>query len=169
LCFKPKKSKGKRYDHRGFNGFGIHRNGTKYDEQGYDYNGYDRDGYNRHGYNHVGKTRLGHYNRFYDTTSSEEEGFLPLNTHPIALTNHARERLQERLGVSNEREMLKLATDAYRYGKSKRQIKKTSAWMIYEIEQRHENGILLIYKNYIYVFSNNNVLITVYQNEKIPL
>ena len=38
-----------------------------------------------------------------------------------------------------------------------------------EREKNHENGVLLIYKGYIYVFSADNVLITVYKNDDIPL
>lgn len=34
---------------------------------------------------------------------------------------------------------------------------------------KHDNGILLIYKGYTFVFSTDNKLITAYKNEKIPL
>lgn len=56
--------------------------------------------------------------------------------------------------------------DAYRFGKSKRQIKKTSAYLVDEIEQRHNHAMVLIYQNFIYAFSCENVLITVYRNDK---
>ena len=59
--------------------------------------------------------------------------------------------------------------EAYRFGKSKCQIKKTSAYLIEEIEKRHQHGIVLIFRNYVYVFFCENVLITVYKNDKIPL
>ena len=158
-----------RYDSRGFDHNGIHKNGTKYDDAGFDYWGYDVAGFNLQGYNKLGRNGKGQYNRFYDSTSCTDEGFCNPKFHPIALTNHARERLSERLGLNNTSAMLETATDAYRYGKSKRQIKKTSAFLIDEIEQKYENSVVLIYKNYIYIFSYTNELITVYKNERIPL
>ena len=166
----PKKPKGKqRFDVRGFDHNHIHKNGTRFDDYGYDYYGYDKDGYNRQGYNKIGKNAKGQYDRFFDTTSREEEGFYNPQMYPVALSTHARERLNERLGISSLQQMNKQALDAYRFGKSKRHIKKTSAYLIDEIEQRHQDGIVLIYKNYIYVFSSKNLLVTVYKNDKIPL
>lgn len=35
------------YNRRGFNCYGIHRNGTLYDRDGYNYDGYDRMGRHR--------------------------------------------------------------------------------------------------------------------------
>lgn len=158
-----------RYDSRGFDHNHIHRNGTKFDDHGYDYWGYDKSGYNRQGYNKKGRNRKGQYDRFFDTTACDEEGFLDPYEYPIGLPNHARERLAERLGINDPDKMELQAIAAYRYGRSKRQIKKTSAYLIEEIEQRHSNGVVLIYKNYIYLFSYDNELITVFKNDKIPL
>lgn len=159
----------KHYDSRGFDHNHIHRNGTKFDDDGYDYFGYNAEGYNRQGYNALGKNAKGQYDRFFDTKSYAEEGFYSLRQYPIALTTHARERMQERLGINNVQKMEEQAISAYRFGKSKRQIKKTSAGLIDEMEQRYENSIVLIYRNFIYVFSCENVLITVYKNDKISL
>ncbi len=161
--------KKKVYNYRGFDNNHIHRNGTKYDEYGFDYFGYDKHGYNQQGYNKFGKNEKGQYNRYFDTTSSDEEGFLSTHTHPVSLSTHARERMQERIGIYNSCDMDKCAEDAYRFGKSKRQIKKTSAYLVEEIEQRYDNSVVLIYKNYVYVFSSDNVLKTVYRNNRIPL
>lgn len=170
LLFLPKKRKSKsHYDKRGFSHNRIHKNGTKFDDYGYDYFGYDRNGYNQQGYNKFGKNQKGQYDRFFDTTSCEAEGFYNPRIYSIALSAHARERFAERLGISNLYKMETQTIDAYRFGKSKRQIKKTSAFLVEEIEQRHQNGIVLIFRNYIYVFSCENVLITVYKNDKIPL
>lgn len=170
-------------DARGFNKNGIHKNGTAYDAfgydihgfdkygydpQGYNYAGYDRTGFNRIGYNSSGKNRLGQYNRRFDT-HSYKDGFFSLQYYPIILTTHAKERMAERLHVKSLWDAEKLALEAYSYGKSKRQVKQSSAAIMESIENQHENGILLIYNSYIYVFSADNKLITVYQNDRIPL
>ena len=165
---KPEK-KQDRYNSRGFNHNRIHRNGTKYDDFGFDFDGYDAEGYNQRGYNRKGKNRKGQYDRFFDTTSSEQEGFFSPDVYPIALTNHARARFRERLGVEDTYKMDSLAVEAYRFGKSKRQIKKTSAYLVEEIEQKEDNSVVLIYKNCIYIFTNENVLKTLYKNDKIAL
>lgn len=159
----------RRFDERGFDHNHIHRNGTKYDNYGYDYFGYDEEGYNPYGYNAFGKNAKGKYDRFYDTKSFSEEGFLNPKRFPVSLTTHARERMRDRLGICDDNQMDIQAIKAYRFGKSKRQIKKTSAYLVEEIEKRSNDGIVLIYKNFIYVFSTDNVLITVYKNDKISL
>ena len=170
LRSKGKKRKPTRkFDKRGFDHNYIHRNGTKYDDYGFDYYGYSAAGYNLEGYNRDGKNREGKYDRFRDTRSQEEEGFYDPFVYPVALTTHARERFAERLGICDDRKMNDMTFGAYAYGKSKRQIKKTSAYLVEEIEREHENSILLIYRNYIYVFSRENVLITVYKNDRIPM
>lgn len=158
-----------KYDSRGFDHNHIHRNGTKYDDFGFDFYGYNSDGYNSDGYNACGKNNKGQYNRLFDAKSCDEEGFYDPKQHPIALSTHARERMKERLRIFDFQKMDKYAIDAYRFGRSKRQIKKSSAYLVDEIEQRDKNNIVLIYRNYIYIFSCENVLITVYKNDKIPL
>ena len=165
---KPKKHP-RRYNQRGFDHNRIHKNGTKFDDFGFDFDGYDASGYNQYGYNAFGKNAKGQYNRLHDTKSRSEEGFLNPRIFPVALTDHARMRLRERLNISDYSKMNAAAKNAYCFGKSKRQIKKSSAYLVDEIERRHENGIILIYRNYIYVFSDENVLITVYKNDSIPL
>ena len=141
--------------------------------------GFDKNGYNKYGYNIHGRNAKNQYNRLYDiasfrTGAYNPDGFLNPHMFPVAVTDHAFDRFEERLDVSTEK-ALKYAQQAYQFGRSARQIKKTSAAMIYDIEQRHaheENSdpkIVLIYKNYIYLFTEKNVLITVYKNERIPL
>jgi len=164
---RPRKPQ-QRYDRRGFDHNHIHKNGTKYDDYGYDYFGYNADGYNIEGYNKLGKNHKGQYNRLHDTKSCDD-GFCSPKLCPIALTTHARHRMQERLGINDFHQMDVQAFDAYRYGRSKRQIKKTSAYLVEEIEQRYENSVVLIYRNVIYIFSCDNVLKTVYKNDRIPL
>lgn len=172
-----------RYDRRGFDRKGIHRNGTRYDDagydvrgfdrdgrdpQGYDRSGYDRSGFDRAGYDRRGKNALGQYDRLHDTFSSED-GFLDPRRHPIAVTTHARQRIAERLPERVSGNADALAQEAYRHGRSKRQIKKSSAALIEEIEARHENSVVLIHRGYIYIFSQENTLITVYKNDRIAL
>ena len=171
ICFvlgNSDKSK-RKYNSRGFDHNKIHRNGTKYDDNGFDYYGFDANGYNQNGYNRKGKNCKGQYDRFFDTTSSEREGFNNPEVYPIVLSTHARERFCERLGIKDSQKMEMLAREAYRFGKSKRQIKKSSAFQVEEIENKYENSVVLIYQNVIYIFSCDNVLKTLYKNDKIPL
>ena len=98
-----------------------------------------------------------------------QDGFYNYKRYPLGVSTHARQRMTERMNIKNPRDIDKLAREAYCYGKSKRQVKKSSAALIAEIENSHENGIVLIHKGYIYIFSEDNTLITVYKNERIPL
>ncbi len=166
---KKTKRKKRRYNSRGFDHNRIHKNGTKYDDLGFDYYGYDIDGYNQQGYNRKGKNRKGQYDRFFDTTSCATEGFYDPYDYKIAVTTHARERFRERLAINDFREMDMLTMQAYRFGKSRRQIKKTSAYLVEEIEKKYDNSVVLIYKNVIYIFSCDNILKTLYKNDRIPL
>jgi len=171
-------------DKRGFNRKGIHKNGTRFDDFGYDIrgndkngynrngfdkNGYNRDGFNKAGYKIDGRNANGRYNRLYDKQSYIEdeynrEGFLDPRIYPVSLTNHARERIHER--VSETVNADKLVREAYAYGKSSFQVMKTSSVFLKDIESRYENGIALLHKGYIFIFSEENVLITMYKNEK---
>ena len=60
----------------------------------------------------------------------------------------------------------KLAREAYAYGKSSFQVMRTSSAFLKDIETRYENGTALLYNGYIFIFSEENVLITMYKNEK---
>lgn len=133
---------------------------------------YDSEGYNSQGYNEVGRNRQGKYNRYYNTKCYEtnlysEEGFLDIRENPLFLTNHARERMNERLGIQEYCEMDNLAFEAYQFGKSKLQIMKSETGYIEEKEKEYQNSVILIYHGYCYVFTDNNGLITVYKNDKI--
>ena len=177
MFYRPK------YNRRGFDRKGIHKNGTRFDDYGYDvggydkngfdYQGYDKDGYNhagysRHGYDRHGKNDKGQYNRLFDRHYTED-GFRDPHLYPIGTTNHAKERIMERMHICNEQDIPKIVLDAYSYGRSKRQLRRSSAALVEEIENQHERGTLLIYKGYIYIFSDDNKLITLYKNERIPL
>jgi hypothetical protein len=172
---------------RGFDRKGIHRNGTKfddfgYDAKGYDKSGYDRNGFDKQGYNKAGfngygykidgRNANGKYNRLYDIKSymqSEynKEGFLNPQFYPVGVTNHARERICERYPDGENVNADNLARDVYAYGKSSYQVMKTSAVVLREIESRYDNGIALVYKGYIFIFSEENDLITMYKAEKV--
>ena len=133
---------------------------------------YDSEGYNRYGYNEVGRDRQGRYNRYYDvkrykTNLYSEDGFLNIRQHPLFLTNHAKERMAERMGITDSSAMEALAFEAYRFGKSKRQLMKSERDIIEEREQRAGNTVILIYKGYCYVFTDNNGLKTVYHNDRV--
>lgn len=133
---------------------------------------YDSEGYNQQGYNEVGRNRQGKYNRYYNvkcykTDLYSEEGFLDIRRNPIYLTNHARERMCERMGINDLHKMQKLAFEAYQFGKSKRQLMKSERTIIEEKEQEYDGSVILIYRGYCYVFTENNRLKTVYKNDRV--
>ena len=103
-------------------------------------------------------------NKSYIRENYRRDGFLNPQDYPVALTNHARDRIRERVGNVDAD---KLTREAYVYGKSSYQMMRTSAAILKEIEERHENGIALLYRGYIFIFSEENVLITMYKNEKV--
>ncbi len=160
------------YDWQGYDSRGYNREG--YDRFGYDKQGYDRDGYDRRGYNIHGKDLQGRYNRLYDVADYADslyssEGFLSPQRYPVGVTVHAKERMLERMQGKTLENLQDLAMKAYCFGKSARQLKRTSARLVQEIQEQHGDGVVLIYHGYVYIFSSDNQLITVYRNERIPL
>lgn len=156
------------YDNRGFDHNHIHKNGTKFDDYGFDYWGYDAEGYCEKGYDRNGKNRKGQYNRIYDTYSAQD-GLNDVRFYPISITPHAQMRMRERLGITDYQEMNELVFDAYRFGKSKRQIRKSSAFLVEECERNHDGNIILIYHNIVFVFSKDNSVVSLFPNDKFPL
>lgn len=159
------------YDWQGYNTQGYNRQG--YDRFGYDRQGYNADGYDRQGYTAHGRDARGRYNRLHDVAEFaqslySEEGFLNPQRYPVGMTDHAQQRIRERM-VCRGKAPRELALEAYSYGKSARQLKRTSARLVQEIQEEHEDSVVLIYHGYIYIFSSDNQLITVYRNERIPL
>lgn len=135
---------------------------------------YDSEGYNRQGYNEVGKNRQGKYNRYYNVKCYQyeqysEEGFLDIRKNPLYLTNHARDRMRERMGINEAHKMEDLAFEAYQFGKSKLQLMKSERGIVEEKEQEYGDSVILIYRGYCYVFTENNGLKTVYKNDRIRL
>lgn len=133
---------------------------------------YDSEGYNRQGYNEVGRNRQGKYNRYYNvkcykTDLYSEEGFLDIRENPLYLTNHARERMYERMGINDSYKMEELAFEAYQFGKSKLQLMKSERGIIEEKEQEYGDSVILIYRGFCYVFTENNGLKTVYKNDRV--
>ena len=133
---------------------------------------YDSEGYNRQGYNEVGRNRQGKYNRYYNvkcykTDLYSEEGFLDIRENPLYLTNHARERMYERMGINDSYRMKELAFEAYQFGKSKLQLMKSERGIIEEKEQQYGDSVILIYRGFCYVFTENNGLKTVYKNDRV--
>ena len=129
---------------------------------------YDSEGYNRQGYNAAGKNRQGRYNRIYNIkcyrkSDHSEEGFLDIREHPLFLTDHARHRMIQRLGLRTTAQMEKQALLAYQYGKSKLQLTKSQRAILEEKEAKH-NCVMLLYKGYYYAFTENNGLKTVFEN-----
>ena len=135
---------------------------------------YDSEGYNRQGYNKSGRNRQGKYNRYYNvkcyrTDLYSEEGFLDIRKNPLYLTNHARERMRERMGINDSCKMKELAFEAYQFGKSKLQLMKSERGIIEEKELEYGDSVILIYRGYCYVFTENNGLKTVYKNDRVRI
>lgn len=133
---------------------------------------YDEEGYNRQGYNEIGRNRQGKYNRLYNVKCYRnglysEEGFLDIRINPLYLTNHARDRMRERMGINETYKMDALTFEAYQFGKSKFQLMKSERGIIEEKEQEYGDSVILIYHGYCYVFTENNGLKTVYKNDRI--
>ena len=133
---------------------------------------YDSEGYNQQGYNDVGRNRQGKYNRYYNvkcykTDLYSEEGFLDIRKNPLYLTNHARERMYERMGINDSYKMEELAFEAYQFGKSKLQLMKSERGIIEEKERQYGDSVILIYRGFCYVFTENNGLKTVYKNDRV--
>lgn len=133
---------------------------------------YDSEGYNCQGYNEIGRNRQGKYNRYYNvkcykTDLYSEEGFLDIRKNPFYITNHARERMCERMGIRDSYRMEELAFEAYQFGKSKWQLMKSERGIIEEKEQEYGDSVILIYHGYCYVFTENNGLKTVYKNNRV--
>ena len=133
---------------------------------------YDSEGYNRQGYNEVGRNRQGKYNRYYNvkcykTDLYSDEGFLDIRKNPLYLTNHARDRMRERMGINDTDGMWELAFEAYRFGKSKLQLMKSERAIIEEKELEYGDSVILIYRGFCYVFTENNGLKTVYKNDRV--
>lgn len=158
------------FDRSGYNRLGYDKSGfnrSGFNAKGYDVNGFDADGYNA-----AGKNARGQYDRFFDRDAfgggiHSVEGFLSPRIYTVSLSTHAKERMHERMGLVSEQDMMKLALEAYRYGKSSRQVMKTVAAKMIEKEQVHNDRVVLLYRNYVYIFSRDNCLITVYPNEYI--
>ena len=133
---------------------------------------YDSEGYNRQGYNEVGRNRQGKYNRYYNvkyykTDLYSEEGFLDIRRNPLYLTNHAKERMRERMNIKDSYRMDELAFEAYQFGKSKLQLMKSERAIIEEKELEYGDSVILIYRGFCYVFTKNNGLKTVYKNDRV--
>lgn len=171
-------------DNRGSDRKEDHKSGTRYDDPGYDvagydrcgydHEGYDQNGYNRDGYDRTGRNCKGQYNRLFDveiykTSQYSADGFLDPRYYPVIVTDHARQRISERLLGGEKTGIVRAAQEAYCFGKSKRQIRRSSSGLVEEIESRYDGSVVLIYHGYIYVFSEDNKLITMYKNERIPL
>ena len=84
----------------------------------------------------------------------------------VALTVHARERMTERYGITNENQMYSFAHEAFIYGKSYGQLSGYLSRKLRNIEtQDEEPRIARFYQNSIFIFSADGVLITLYPYE----
>ena len=77
--------------------------------------------------------------------------------------------MRERMGIVESNKMDTLAFEAYQFGKSKLQVMKSERGIIEEKEQEYGDSVILIYRGYCYVFTENNGLKTVYKNDRIRM
>ena len=75
--------------------------------------------------------------------------------------------MYERMGITDLNRMKELAFEAYQFGKSKLQLMKSERGIIEEKEQEYGDSVILIYRSYCYVFTENNGLKTVYKNDRV--
>ncbi len=75
--------------------------------------------------------------------------------------------MYERMNVKDTGKMEELAFEAYQFGKSKLQLMKSERGIIEEKEQEYGDSVILIYRGYCYVFTENNGLKTIYKNDKV--
>ena len=152
----------------------IRKSGTPQKPEPKTFYEYDSEGYNRQGYNESGRNRQGKYNRYYNvkcykTDLYSEEGFLDIRKNPMYLTNHARKRMCERMGINDSCRMDELAFEAYKFGKSKLQLMKSERGIVEEKEREYGDSVILIYRGFCYVFTENNGLKTVYKNDRVKI
>ena len=174
-----------KYDKSGFDKEGNHKNGTRYDDKGLDFFGYDKDGYSKsgfnrdgydregyrvNGYSRSGYDRKGNYDRFFDIAAFDNgeisiDGFYDPKVFSISINPHAKERFQERMAITDELEMDYVATSAYRYGKTKRQLSKNDAYYMKRKAADHPGKFLILYEDFYYVFSQDNSLVTLFPRD----
>lgn len=88
---------------------------------------------------------------------------MDIRENPLFITNHAKERMRERMGIRETFQMEERAMEAYQFGKSKFQVMKSERGYIEEKEQQYDGSVILLYHGYYYVFTENNGLKTVYR------
>ena len=77
--------------------------------------------------------------------------------------------MYERMGINDTQRMNELAFEAYQFGKSKLQLMKSEREIIEEKELEYGDSVILIYRDYCYVFTENNGLKTVYKNDRVKI
>lgn len=77
--------------------------------------------------------------------------------------------MRERMGINDPHRMEQFAFEAYQFGKSKLQLMKSERAIIEEKEQKYDGIVILIYRGYCYVFTENNGLKTVYKNDRVRI
>jgi len=174
-----------KYDKKGFDKEGKHKNGTRYDDNGFDFKGYnkegytksgfDRNGYDRQGYDYIGYNRKGYnregkYDRFFDVdafagSNVSTEGFYDPHLFEIGVTDHARERFAERMEIISYAEMDDIAEEAYRHGKTKRQLGRREAEHMIRKGRKYPDKTMILYDDFYFVFSQDNSLVTLFPKE----
>lgn len=173
------------YDGRGFDKKGNHKNGTRYDDKGFDFKGYnkegytksgfDRNGYDRQGYDYIGYNRKGYnregkYDRYFDVdafsgSNVSTEGFYDPHRFEVGVTDHARERFAERMEIISYAEMDDIAEEAYRHGKTKRQLGRKEAEYMIRKGKMYPDKTMILYDDFYFVFSQDNSLVTLFPKE----
>ena len=89
--------------------------------------------------------------------------------HNVNLTQHAVERIGERLNIFDMRKIKELVYKAYAFGKSRKQVDTDAVAKIEKIQKNRIDIIALLYEDIFFIFSENNTLITVYKKDSNEL
>ena len=84
----------------------------------------------------------------------------------VSLTDHARIRFAERCGITDYKQMDILAANAFICGKTHDQLSGYESMKLHRKQYAQgDNYIAKLYQNHIYIFTDTNVLVTVYSKD----
>lgn len=87
----------------------------------------------------------------------------------LQTSEHAKQRIKERMGITDKRKIKEVTKYAYHYGISikKHYIPKTTLkWIDKRIQSYAGRCLWRIYKNFLFLYSKNLTLVTVYELPK---
>jgi len=103
------------------------------------------------------------YDKKYNNDNLDDEPKIPTDNEPV-LTNHAKYRFSQRLGVDDLNEQKELANLAFKYGRTKNNTDGDLKATLLIRENSSDDCVAKFYSGSIYIFSKeDNVLKTVYK------